>query len=95
MAMRDNYIEKGKGVRVKAKRDQLSVKGGWLKETMNADMSFGKLTINMVHRETHLIMFRFEATRMECGLKICDTAKFLSGRVGDLEIYDLTGYPQK
>lgn len=29
--MRANYNEKGKGVRVKEKRDKLSVKGGWMR----------------------------------------------------------------
>jgi hypothetical protein len=66
-----------------------------MRETMSTTFIVDKLEINMVHRESHLVMVKMLATNIDCGLSVCDTAKFLRGTIADLELFDMTGYPQK
>lgn len=40
-------------------------------------------------------MIKLLADKINCGLSVCETAKFLRGTIADLELFDMTGYPQK
>jgi hypothetical protein len=42
MFFKDRYDEKGKGIKVKQKRDQLSLKASWMKEIMKINITFKK-----------------------------------------------------
>jgi hypothetical protein len=95
MFLRENYNEKGKGIFVKERREQLSLKSNWMKETMKMSLNFDKLEINMVHRESHMVMLKLISNRIDCELSICETAKFIKGTITELDLFDMTGYPQK
>jgi hypothetical protein len=95
MFLRESYNEKGKGIKVKQNRDSLSLRSNWMRETMNTSISIDKLEINMIHRESHLVMVKLTSSRMDCALSVCETARFLRGTIADLELFDMTGYPQK
>ena len=40
-------------------------------------------------------MIKLISNDINCSFCITDTAKFVSGYVNELDIYDMTGYPQK
>ena len=44
------YKEKGKNIFVKEKRDQLTLRSSWMKETMESEVFFDKIEVNMIHR---------------------------------------------
>lgn len=72
MMSAQKYQEKGKGIFVKEKRDQLSLKSNWMKETMNTHVELGRLEINMVHRESHLVMAKLESKQIYCLFSVCE-----------------------
>ena len=41
--MKENYTDKGKGIKVKENRDQFSLKSKFMKETMKMNLLFDKL----------------------------------------------------
>lgn len=73
MTMRDKYKEKGKGIQVKSQRDQLSVKSNWMKETMATEVILSKIEINMIHRESHLVMLKMESRDINCLFEVCSS----------------------
>ncbi len=80
---------------MKEKRDQLSLKSKWMKETMKTDIHLDKIEINMIHRESHLVILKMESNRIKCSLTVFENDKFLHGTMDTLDLYDMTGYPQK
>jgi hypothetical protein len=64
--MKENHREKGKNIKVKSQRDQLSVKSTWMKETMATEVNLNKIEINMIHRESHLVMLKMESKGIHC-----------------------------
>lgn len=95
MFLRENYREKGKGITVKDRRDQLSLQGKWMQEMMKTSVNLRKIEINMFHRESHLVMFKLLASPIDCDFTVCETAKFVKGTVGTLDLFDMTGYPRE
>lgn len=40
-------------------------------------------------------MLKIISNTIICEMSICETAKFVKGTIGELDIFDMTGYPQK
>ena len=58
MTLLKKFKEKGKGILVKGQRDELSTKATWMRERMSTEVCLEKIEINMIHRETHLVMLK-------------------------------------
>lgn len=62
---------------------------------MKTELQMGRLEINMIHRESHLVMAKLESKEIQCLFSVCEGEKFLKGVMHTLDLYDMTGYPQK
>ena len=40
-------------------------------------------------------MLKIISNKIICEMSICETAKFVKGTIGELDVFDMTGYPQK
>lgn len=71
MIFMEKYKQKGKNIFVKEKRDQLSLRSSWMKETMETEVFFDKIEVNMIHRESHLPILKMDSNKIYCFFEVC------------------------
>lgn len=49
----------------------------------------------MIHRQSHLVMFKMIASNIENELGMGENEKFVSGSIQSLMLYEMTGYPRQ
>ena len=93
--MTKDYESQGQGRKVKDDRDHYLTKQKWIKELAKVESSIRDFQINFIHRQSHLTMFGAIGSNLKIDFLIAENQKFVSGSLHNLDVFELSGYPQK
>lgn len=61
---------------------------------LSIDVQLDNVDLYLMHRQTHVILFNITGEKILVGILLTEHEKFVDGSIEDMNIYEMTNYPQ-